>query len=95
MLREMFGPLGDERYKGYTKVLDSGQHLLELINDILDMSKIEAGKMSLQTEATDAGELVEQCLRIVRGRAEEKQLQLHADVADLPEIEVDPRASNR
>ncbi len=93
MLREMFGPLGDERYKGYTKdILDSGQHLLELINDILDMSKIEAGKMTLQTEPTDAGELVEQCLRIVRGRAEEKQLQLHADVSDLPEIELDPRA---
>jgi len=93
MLREMFGPLGDERYTGYTKdILSSGQHLLELINDILDMSKIEAGKMTLQTEPTDAAELVEQCLRIVRGRAEEKHLQLHADVSDLPEIELDPRA---
>ncbi|MBR9825567.1 MAG: PAS domain S-box protein [Alphaproteobacteria bacterium] len=93
MLQEMFGPLGDERYQGYTKdILSSGQHLLELINDILDMSKIEAGKMTLQPEATDAAELVEQCLRIVRGRAEEKQLRLRADVAELPEIELDPRA---
>ncbi len=93
MLREMFGPLGDERYVGYTNdILSSGQHLLELINDILDMSKIEAGKMTLQTEATDAAELVEQCLRIVRGRADERQLQLRADVSDLPEIELDPRA---
>jgi two-component system cell cycle sensor histidine kinase PleC len=93
MLREMFGPIGDERYTGYMKdILGSGQHLLELINDILDMSKIEAGKMQLQPEPTDAGELVEQCLRIVRGRAEEKQLQLRADVGDLPEINVDPRA---
>lgn len=93
MLREMFGPLGDERYVGYTNdILSSGQHLLELINDILDMSKIEAGKMQLQTEPTDAGELVEHCLRIVRGRADEKQLQLRSDVSELPELEVDPRA---
>lgn len=93
MLREMFGPLGDERYVGYMKdILSSGQHLLELINDILDMSKIEAGKMQLQTEPIDAADLVEQCLRIVRGRAEEKKLVLRADVTDLPEIEVDPRA---
>ncbi|MHA6288293.1 PAS domain-containing sensor histidine kinase, partial [Maricaulis sp. CAU 1757] len=93
MLREMFGPIGDERYTGYMKdILSSGQHLLELINDILDMSKIEAGKMQLQAEPTDVEELVEQCLRIVRGRAEEKRLRLRVDVTGLPEIEVDPRA---
>lgn len=93
MMQEMFGPLGDDRYVGYMKdILSSGKHLLELINDILDMSKIEAGKMQLQPEPTDASELVEQSIRIVRGRAEEKRLQLRADVSDLPEIEVDPRA---
>jgi two-component system cell cycle sensor histidine kinase PleC len=93
MLKEMFGPLGDERYTGYMKdILTSGQHLLELINDILDMSKIEAGKMQLQPEPTDASELIGQCVRIVRGRAEEKRLQLRADVSDLPEMELDPRA---
>ena len=93
MLKEMFGPLGDERYTGYMKdILTSGQHLLELINDILDMSKIEAGKFQIQPEPTDASELVEQSIRIVRGRAEEKRLQLRADVSDLPEMDVDPRA---
>ena len=93
MMQEMFGPLGDDRYVGYMKdILSSGKHLLELINDILDMSKIEAGKMQLQPEPTDASELVEQSIRIVRGRAEEKRLKLRADVSDLPEIEVDPRA---
>ena len=93
MLKEMFGPLGDERYTGYMNdILTSGKHLLELINDILDMSKIEAGKMQLQPEPTDVTELIEQCLRIVRGRADEKRLQLRADVSDLPELEIDPRA---
>ncbi|WP_295692608.1 PAS domain-containing sensor histidine kinase [uncultured Maricaulis sp.] len=93
MMQEMFGPLGDDRYVGYMKdILSSGKHLLELINDILDMSKIEAGKMQLQPEPTDASELVEQSIRIVRGRAEEKRLKLRADVSGLPEIEVDPRA---
>jgi two-component system cell cycle sensor histidine kinase PleC len=93
MLREMFGPLGDERYVGYMKdILSSGQHLLALINDILDMSKIEAGKMQLQPEPTDVSELIDQCTRIIGGRADEKQLRLRTDVADLPEIEVDPRA---
>lgn len=93
MLREMFGPLGDERYVGYMKdILGSGQHLLELINDILDMSKIEAGKMQLQHEPVEPADMVEQCLRIIRGRADEKRLVLRTDVTDLPEMEVDPRA---
>ena len=93
MLREMFGPLGDERYVGYMKDIHvSGEHLLALINDILDMSKIEAGKMELHPEPVQPAEIVDQCIRIIRGRAEEKELQLRADVDDLPEIEADPRA---
>ncbi|MEO1037953.1 MAG: PAS domain-containing sensor histidine kinase [Pseudomonadota bacterium] len=93
MLQEMFGPLGDEKYKGYVgDILSSGQHLLSLINDILDMSKIEAGKMNLQPEMVLPGDLIEQCLRLMRARAEEKQIMLRAEGADLPEIEADPRA---
>jgi two-component system, cell cycle sensor histidine kinase PleC len=66
--------------------------LLALINDILDMSKIEAGKMTLQKEPIDLPETIEQCMRIVRGRADEKDIRVQIDVDDAPEIDADPRA---
>ena len=93
MKNEMYGPLGDARYKEYVgDILGSGQHLLTLINDILDMSKIEAGKLSLQTETVYLDELIEQCTRIIRGRAAENGLKMVLDVGELPAIEADPRA---
>ncbi|WP_418152655.1 PAS domain-containing sensor histidine kinase [Litorimonas sp. RW-G-Af-16] len=93
MKKELFGPLGDPRYKEYVNdILFSGQHLLSLINDILDMSKIEAGKMTLNVEAMQLNEMIEQVLRIVRGRAEENRLKLVYNKVDTQEIEADPRA---
>jgi len=93
MKKEMFGPLGDERYKEYiSDILFSGQHLLALINDILDMSKIEAGKMSLNSEIMFMHEMITQVIRIIRGRAEAAQLDLHISNEDVREIEADPRA---
>ncbi|MEH6666006.1 MAG: ATP-binding protein, partial [Brevundimonas sp.] len=93
MAGEMFGPLGDERYKGYAvDILNSGQHLLALINDILDMAKIEAGKMTLHYETVDLSEVCRDAIRLMRGRAEECGLKLRLDAADLPEIDADYRA---
>lgn len=93
MKKEMFGPLGDPRYKEYVNdILFSGQHLLSLINDILDMSKIEAGKMTLNTEALQMSDMISQVIRIVRGRADENRLKLVYDDQAVPEIEADPRA---
>jgi len=93
MKKELFGPLGDPRYAEYVNdILFSGQHLLSLINDILDMSKIEAGKMTLNTEAMQMNDMVSQVIRIVRGRAEDNRLRLVYDESILPEIEADPRA---
>ena len=93
MQKEMFGPLGDPRYKEYVSdILFSGKHLLSLINDILDMSKIEAGKMTLNTDSVSVGNLIEQVVRIVRGRAEENRLSLVYDSVETQAIEADPRA---
>lgn len=93
MKKELFGPLGDARYKEYVSdILFSGQHLLSLINDILDMSKIEAGKMTLNTETLQINDMIAQVIRIVRGRAEENRLRLIFNEAHANEIEADPRA---
>ncbi|MDA8708542.1 ATP-binding protein [Hellea sp.] len=93
MKKELFGPLGDPRYSEYVNdILFSGQHLLSLINDILDMSKIEAGKMTLNSEVLQMDDMISQVIRIVRGRAEENRLKLLYEESAMPEIEADPRA---
>jgi two-component system cell cycle sensor histidine kinase PleC len=93
MLAEMYGPLGDPRYSDYVRdILNSGQHLLALINDILDMSKIEAGKMNLRFEPLSLEEVAEDALRLVRNRADAAGLALRLDFADLPDVEADYRA---
>jgi two-component system cell cycle sensor histidine kinase PleC len=94
MQREMYGPLGDPRYKEYSSdILSSGQHLLALINDILDMSKIEAGKMSIRPEPVDLLEIIEDTVRLVRTRADSGGLTVQIDIPnDLPEVEADYRA---
>ncbi len=94
MVHEMFGPLGDKRYKEYAQdILSSGQHLLALINDILDMSKIEAGKMSLSLDWMDIKDVVDDVARLMRNRADAANLVLATAVPPgLPEIEADYRA---
>lgn len=94
MAQEMFGPIGHARYKEYANdILNSGQHLLALINDILDMSKIEAGKLDMNFEPVAIDDVVEDTLRLVRQRAEKSGLKLKVHLpSSLPEIEADYRA---
>jgi PAS domain S-box-containing protein len=78
--KELFGPLGSERYLDYAQLInESGALLLDLINDLLDMSKIEAGKFELNYEDTAACELTNACVRIVSRRAEEKGLVINVE----------------
>jgi len=93
MIAQMYGPLGDKRYQEYAQdIHNSGQHLLALINDILDMSKIEAGKMNLKFEPVSLEDVTQDAVRLVRNRAETAGLDLQVEFPHLPEVEADYRA---
>jgi len=82
MSTEMLGPLGAAQYVGYsTNIHDSGRHLLDVINDILDVSRIEAGKLELDPERVDLNLVVEASLRLVQQRAEQHKLHLVTEIA--------------
>jgi two-component system cell cycle sensor histidine kinase PleC len=77
----MFGPLGQEKYREYcSDIHRSGQYLLEVINDILDMSKIEAGRIRLEQEEIVLEAFLNDAMRVVSTRADDKRLDLIADV---------------
>jgi len=89
----MFGPLGAEKYTEYSRdIRESGEYLLDVINDILDMSKIEAGGIRLTPEVVPLEPVLVDCLRVVSTRAGEKQLKLDAKVDPGIELNADRRA---
>jgi two-component system cell cycle sensor histidine kinase PleC len=89
----MFGPLGADKYVEYSRdIRESGEYLLDVINDILDMSKIEAGGIRLATEAVELDSLLTDCIRVVSTRAGEKNLALQAEVQPAIHLDADRRA---
>ena len=78
----MFGPLGAEKYSEYSRdIRQSGQYLLDVINDILDMSKIEAGRIQLDVEPVELDAVLADCIKVVSGRAHDKKLKLKSEIA--------------
>jgi signal transduction histidine kinase len=94
MQSELYGSLGDPRYREYSGLIQgAGSHLLSLISDILDMSKIEAGKFELHRERFDIREKVRDSVELMRERADRDGVALLADLPDAPlMIEADRRA---
>ncbi len=88
-----FGPVGNPKYVEYAKdINDSGQHLLAIISDILDLSKIEAGKLELSEGEVDVDQLVGACLTLVRERAEAADIMIGHDIPQgLPYLRADER----
>ncbi len=92
MANEIFGPLGNDKYRQYSKdIWESGQHLLDLISDVLDTAKVEAGKMSLNLAPIDLEEVIDSAVRITRRRADEKQIAIRISLGSVHEIEADHR----
>ena len=93
MRRQVFGEIGNAKYLDYAKDINtSGEHLLELISDILDLSKIEAGKLDLQEQSIDVARVIESCIILVKHRAKEQGVTIERDLAsDLAGFYADER----
>lgn len=83
MRGEIFGPLGSERYTDYADdIYLSGRHLLELIDDILDISRIEVGEYPIQQENVAAAEIVEECATLVESMVKASNLVLRTEIPE-------------
>jgi len=91
---EMLGPVGNEQYRSYAAdIHESGEHLLKLINEILDLSRIEAGKYELSESPVDFGAVAMESLHLLRLDAQAKNLRLVTTFKpDMPQILADERA---
>ncbi len=94
IMEERFGPIGNERYKDYLKdIHSSGALVMSLVNDLLDLSKIEAGKVELSFESVDANRIVSECVSIMQPQAASARVVIRLSLApQLPHIRADERS---
>jgi PAS domain S-box-containing protein len=94
MMEERFGPVGNERYREYLKDIHaSGGHLLSLINDLLDLSKIEAGKLELTFAGVALNDLIQQCVAIMQPQANRERVIIRTSLPpSLPQVIADARS---
>ncbi|MCV0396230.1 MAG: PAS domain-containing protein [Rhizobiaceae bacterium] len=93
MQQKMFGPLGSDHYEEYVgDIHEAGAYLLNVINDILDMSKIEAGQFSLEREELDLCPLIRETVRVVALQAADKNITVETNIADTMSVNADRRA---
>jgi PAS domain S-box-containing protein len=94
---EILGPVGNAQYRGYASdIRDSGQHLLGIINEVLDLAKVEAGRMELDLRLLDVGEITRDVLRILKPQIEAAGLSLESRIAPgLPRVCADSQGIRR
>jgi PAS domain S-box-containing protein len=92
MRDQLFGPLGSPRYLEYTTdIYNSGTHLLALINDVLDISRVEAGNFALQEDRVELDTIIQTTLRLIKDRCEAKRILLTSRLHDAPDLWCDRR----
>jgi PAS domain S-box-containing protein len=94
MIEERFGPIGNERYKQYLKDINaSGAHVVSLLNDLLDLSKIEAGRLELNFTRVELNNEVQQCVALMQPQANRERIIIRTSLAPhLPPIVADARS---
>ena len=94
MMEERFGPIGNERYKEYLKdIHSSGQHMMSLANDLLDLAKVEAGKMELQFAPLDANRIIRESVALMQPQAARERVIMRLSLYDkLPNVMADERS---
>ncbi|GAA0779189.1 PAS domain S-box protein [Roseibium denhamense] len=94
MMEERFGAIGNDRYKDYLKdIRTSGSHIMSLINDLLDLSKIEAGKLDLKFAAVSANEIINECVALMQPQANRDRVIIRASLPEsVPNVVADPRS---
>ncbi len=94
MMEERFGPVGNERYREYLRdIHSSGGHLISLLNDLLDLSKIEAGKLELSFVGVNLNDVMQQCVAIMQQQANRDRVIVRSSLAPaLPQVLADLRS---
>ncbi|SFN15168.1 PAS domain S-box-containing protein [Pleomorphomonas diazotrophica] len=94
MMEERFGPVGNERYKEYLRDIHvSGTHIMSLVNDLLDLSKIEAGKLELTFEAVGLNDVVRECAALMQPQANRERIIIRTSLSSsLPPVVADNRS---
>ena len=94
MMNERFGPVGNERYKEYLKDIHaSGTHVVSLVNDLLDLSKIESGKLDLSFEPVNLNDLTQQSVALMQAEASRERVIIRTSLAsELPQVVADARS---
>jgi PAS domain S-box-containing protein len=94
MMEERFGPIGNDRYREYLRdIHHSGEHLISLINDLLDLSKIEAGKLDLNFSSVDLNEIAGQCMAIMQPQANRERIIIRTALSpQVPPVVADVRS---
>jgi PAS domain S-box-containing protein len=88
---QMFGPMGNARYAEYVDLIHSaGSHLRDIIEDVLDVARIETGSVSLREETFDLGDMLDELVRMMAASAEQNRVALTLDTTALPRLRADP-----